>query len=46
MHILIILVLLCLIFPAFARLLGGCLSVAFWLIVIIVVLGLFQTLSR
>ena len=46
MHLLLILILLCLIFPAFARFLGGCLSIVMWLIAVIVVLALFGALSH
>jgi hypothetical protein len=46
MHLLLILILLCLIFPAFARFLGGCLSVVLWLVFAVVVLGSFAALSH
>ena len=46
MHLLLILILLCLIFPAFARFLGGCLSVVLWLVFAFVVLGSFAALSH
>ena len=46
MHLLLILILLCLIFPAFARFLGGCLSIVLWLIVAVVVMALFGALSH
>jgi hypothetical protein len=46
MHLLLILIVLCLIFPAFGRLLGGCLSVVMWLIAAIVVLALFGALTH
>ncbi len=46
MHILVILILLCLVFPAFARLLGWMLSAVFWLILAVVVFGLIGALSR
>lgn len=42
MHLLIILILLCLVFPAFGRLLGGCLSVVLWLIAAVVVRGVLK----
>ena len=46
MHMLLILVLLCLVFPVFARLLGWMLSAVFWLILVVVVLGLIGALSH
>jgi len=46
LHILLALILLCLIFPAFARFLGGCLSIVLWLIAAIVALALFGALSH
>ena len=46
MHLLLILILLCLIFPAFARFLGGCLSIVLWVIVAVVVMALFGALSH
>jgi len=46
MHILLILILLCLVFPVFARLLGWMLSAVFWLIAALVVLGLIGALSH
>jgi hypothetical protein len=46
MHLLLILILLCLIFPAFARVLGGCLSIVLWVIAVAVVLALFGALSH
>jgi hypothetical protein len=46
MYLLLILILLCLIFPAFGRLLGGCLSVVLWLIAAIVVIGVFGALTH
>jgi hypothetical protein len=46
MHLLLILLLLCLIFPALGRLLGGCLSVVMWLIAVIVVIALFGAISH
>lgn len=46
MHLLLILILLCLVFPVFARFLGWMLSAVFWLIVVVVVLGLIGALSH
>jgi len=46
MHLLLILVLLCLIFPAFGRLLGGCLSVVLWLVFAVVVIAAFEALTQ
>jgi hypothetical protein len=46
LHLLLTLILLCLIFPAFARFLGGCLSVVLWLIAVVIVLALFGALSH
>jgi hypothetical protein len=46
MHLLLILILLCLIFPAFARFLGGCLSFFLWLAFAVVVLAIFGTLRN
>ncbi len=45
MHLLLILRLLCLVFPVFARLLGWMFSAVFWLILAVVVLGLVGALS-
>jgi hypothetical protein len=46
MHLLLILILLCLIFPAFARFLGGCLSVVLWEVFACVVLVAFGAMSN
>ncbi len=46
MRLLLILILLYLIFPAFARFLGGCLSVVLWLLFAVAVLVIFGALSR
>ena len=46
MHILLILIILMLAFPAFARMIGGLLSVLFWLILVVIVLALFGALSH
>jgi len=46
MHLLLIVILLCVVFPLFRRFVGGVLSIVFWLIVVGVVLGLFGVLSR
>ena len=46
MHILLILILLWLAFPAFTRMVGGLLSVLFWLILIGAVLGLIGVFSH
>jgi hypothetical protein len=45
MHLLLILILLCLIFPVFARSLGGCLSIVLWVVFAIVVLAVFGAMS-
>jgi hypothetical protein len=39
MHIVLILILLCMVFPAFGRLLGGCLSVVLWFVFAVVVIA-------
>jgi hypothetical protein len=46
MHLILILILLCLIWPAFARVLGGCLSAILWLIAVVVVLAMFGAFSH
>ena len=46
MHILIVLILLCVVFPVFARLVDWMLSVVFWLILVVVVLGLIGAFSH
>jgi hypothetical protein len=46
MHLLLILILLCLIWPAFARFLGGSLSTILWLIAVVIVLAIFGALSH
>jgi hypothetical protein len=46
MHLLLILILLCLVFPAFARLLGGCLSIVLWMAFAVVVLAAFGSMSH
>jgi hypothetical protein len=46
MHLLLIIIILMLAFPAFSRLIGGCLSVICWLIFGIVVPAVFGTLSN
>jgi hypothetical protein len=46
MHFLLIVILLCVVFPVFRHFVGGVLSVVFWLVVVCVVLGLFGVLSR
>ena len=44
MHLLLIILLLCLVFPVLARLVGWVLSAVFWLIVVVGLLGLFGVL--
>jgi hypothetical protein len=50
MHLLLIIIILMLAFPMFARfvgqVIGGCFSLVFWLIVIVTGLALFGALSR
>jgi hypothetical protein len=46
MHLLVIVVLVCLIFPAFGRLLGSMISAIFWLIVVLVVLAMVGAFSN
>lgn len=46
MHLLVILILLCVVFPAFARLLGGCLSVVLWFVFAAVVIAAFEALTH
>jgi hypothetical protein len=46
MHILIIGLLLCLVFPSFARLAGSMVSAIFWLIVVLAAVALFGALSH
>jgi hypothetical protein len=44
MHLLLVILLLCLVFPVLARLVGWVLSTVFWLIVVVTLLGLFGIL--
>ena len=44
MHLLLVILLLCLVFPLLARFVGWVLSTVFWLIVVVVLLGLFGVL--
>ncbi len=44
MHFLAIAVLLCLLFPALGRLLGGFFKAIFWMILVLVAIGLFGAL--
>jgi len=46
MHILLILILLCVVFPVFGRLIGWMLSTIFWIIAVVMVLGLLGALSH
>jgi hypothetical protein len=46
MHILLIIILLMLVFPGFARLVGSMLSAVFWLLGALVVLALLGALSH
>ena len=46
MHLLLIIILLCVVFPFFRHLVGGVLSIVFWLFVVAVVLSIFGVLSR
>ena len=46
MHILLILILLCVVFPVFARLIDWMLSALFWLILAVVVFGLISALTH
>jgi hypothetical protein len=46
MHLLLILVILMLAFPAFARLVGGVLSIVFWLILVVLMLAVFGAVSH
>jgi hypothetical protein len=46
MHLLLILVILMLAFPGFARLVGGVLSIVFWLVLVVVVLAVFGAMSH
>jgi hypothetical protein len=46
MHLLLIVVILMLAFPGFRHFVGGVLSVVFWLILVVVVLGIFGALSH
>jgi hypothetical protein len=45
-HFLLILILLCMVFPAFRHFVGGVLSIIFWLVLVVVVLGIFGALSH
>ena len=45
MHLLLIIIILMLAFPMFARFVGGVLSMVFWLILVIAVLAVFGALS-
>ena len=44
MHLLLIIIILMLAFPMFARFVGGVLSMVFWLILVVVVLAVFGVL--
>jgi len=46
MHFLVIIILLCVVFPAFARLGSGILKGFMWLILVLLVVGLFGGLSH
>lgn len=46
MHILLIIIVLCLIFPAFRDLLGGLLSILWWLLAAVIVLAVVGALSH
>jgi hypothetical protein len=46
MHILLILIVLMLAFPAFARLVGGVLKGFFWLVLVLLTIGLIGALSH
>jgi hypothetical protein len=45
-HFLLVLILLCLVFPWFARFLGSLISAAFWLFVIVIALATIGAFSR
>jgi hypothetical protein len=46
MHLLIIAILLMVAFPAFSRFVGGCLSIVFWMVLVVIVLGVFGAISN
>jgi hypothetical protein len=46
MHLLLIIIILMLAFPMFARFVGGMLSMVFWLVLVVVMLALFGALSH
>ena len=46
MHFLMIIILLCVVFPIFARFVGSIFSAIFWLIVVATVLGMFGAFSN
>ena len=46
MHLLLIIILLCVVFPVFRHFVRGVLSIVFWLILVGVVLGMFGVLSH
>jgi hypothetical protein len=45
-HLLLILVLLCLVFPAFGRLLGSMVSAIFWIVLILMMAAMFGAFSN
>ena len=46
MHILLILILLCVVFPVFAQFVGWMLSAVFWVMLVVVVFGLIKAFSH
>jgi predicted ABC-type exoprotein transport system permease subunit len=46
MHLLLIIIVLMIAFPMFARFVGGVLSMVFWLVLVVVVLAVFGALSH
>ena len=46
MHFLLILIVLMLAFPAFSRLVGGVLSIVFWMVLVVVALAVFGVVSH
>jgi len=45
-HFLLILIVLMLAFPAFSRLVGGVLSIVFWMVLVVVALAVFGVVSH
>ena len=46
MTVLLIIIILLVIFPSLSRIIGGCLSVALWLVAVVVALAIFGAMSN